>query len=542
MKTYSVSTKVVTTVVAFILIVWLLPGGMIGAESGSELSPQERRGKQIYSKGESGSGEIKAVLGNGDLEVPASAFACMNCHGSRGEGKREGGLQPPAITWDVLTSSAQSALTQQDRGFYDEATLARAITLGINPNGGRLHPAMPHFRMTREQLADLIAYLKRLGDEFDTDAGLSEDTIKVGAALPATGSLASVGEDVKQTLRAYFTEVNERGGIYGRKFELVTADSHGEAAGAVEATRSLVEKDGVFALVGSFEIGNSQATNEFLKKSEVPLIGPVILSPLLPQVPNRYVFYLLPSFNDQARSLVDFIASDKTKPQERLTARLAAVYSGNGFDQDALTGLKVQAKARSMQIVAEQSYDTDRLSATSVVEALAKENPDYIFFFGNGDDFSSFAREMDRLKLKANLLSCATMVGRSAFGLPAIVASRTYLSYSTSLPDNDDFAEFLEVMQKADVHLRSPAFQAVAYAGAKILVEGVKSSGRQLNRAALINSLERLQDFRTGVLPPVTFGPNRRIGVTGSHIVGIDVAKKRYVPLSNKMVPTDNSR
>jgi ABC-type branched-subunit amino acid transport system substrate-binding protein len=523
------------------LLACLLPRAPIGATNVRDLSVPERRGRQIYLKGESDNGVIKAVL-NGDIEVSASAFACINCHGRRGEGTTEGGLKPASINWNTLTTRGTSLLTQQGRGLYDETSLARAITLGVNPNGARLHPAMPRYRMTREQLADLIAYLKCLGDELDADQGLSEDTIKVGAVLPLTGPLATVGEDVKQTLNAYFSEMNESGGIYGRKFELVTADSRSEAAESDKATHQLVEKNGVFALVGSFETGTSEATNEYLRKNEVPLVAPVILSPLLPQVPNRFVFYLLPSFNDQARSLVDFIAIAKSQSQEPKAIRLAVLYSGNGFDLDALTGVKTQAKARSMQIVAEQNYETGKLSATSVVEALVVKKPDYIFYFGNGEDFSSLAREMERVKLEANLLTCATMVGRSAFSLPAVIASRTYLSYSTSLPDKDDFAEFVGLMQKAVVQLRSPAFQAIAYAGAKTFVEGVKASGRQLNRVALIDSLERLQDFRTGVLPPITFGPNRRIGVSGSYIVGIDVDKKRYVPLGSRMVPLDNDR
>src|ERR1044071_697770 len=138
--------------------------------------------------------------------------------GPRGEGSSEGGLQPPPINWARLSSPSQSAITRQGRGPYNETTLERAITSGIISNGGRLHPGMPHYKMTAEQMADLIAYLKRLGEAIDTDPGLSEDIIKVGAALPMTGSLANIGEDVKKALGAYFTEINKEGGVYGRKF------------------------------------------------------------------------------------------------------------------------------------------------------------------------------------------------------------------------------------------------------------------------------------------------------------------------------------
>ncbi len=63
----------------------------------------EIRGKQVYVKGESGERAITAMLGTADLEVPASSFSCSNCHRRRGEGTREGGLQPTPIDWETLT-------------------------------------------------------------------------------------------------------------------------------------------------------------------------------------------------------------------------------------------------------------------------------------------------------------------------------------------------------------------------------------------------------------------------------------------------------
>jgi hypothetical protein len=85
------------------------------------------------------------------------------------------------------------------------------------------------------------------------------------------------------------------------------------------------------------------------------------------------------------------------------------------------------------------------------------------------------------------------------------------------------------------------AFQAVAYAAAKGFVEAVKNSDRRLSRAALVNSLEHLQNFKTGVIGPVTFGPNRRVGAAYSYIVGVDVIKKQYVPVSARIVPKGSS-
>lgn len=500
------------------------------------LSAQEKRGKQIYLKGEGGEGgEIVAGLSNDELELPATSFTCANCHGLRGEGTREGGLQPPPITWDKLTRAQTSPLTRRERIAYTEATLARSISAGLDSNGARLHPAMPRYRMTAAQMADLVAYLKKLGKEADADPGIADETIKIGAALPMTGPLASVGEDVKATLSASFAQINAQGGIYNRRFELVVEDSRGEPAQTLEATRRLIEQDGVFALAGSFEPGDSSALNEFIKRSEVPLVGPVTLSPRLSVPPNPYVFYLLPTFADQARSLVDFVYG-KARGK---AARLAVVYADNDFDRDALAGLQTQARMYGMEIVAEHGYKNGQFAAAKVVEALSQKKPDYVFFFGGAEDINACAREMERVKLNAALLSSVVMLGRGAFTLPPSFAAQTFLSYPATLPNQNDFAEFINVMQKAGAPLRSPAFQSVAYAATKVLFEATKLSGRQLNRTTLINSLEQIQDFRTGVVPPVTFSPNRRVGSIGSYIVGVDLGNKQYTPLTDRLVPKE---
>jgi ABC-type branched-subunit amino acid transport system substrate-binding protein len=147
---------------------------------------------------------------------------------------------------------------------------------------------------------------------------------------------------------------------------------------------------------------------------------------------------------------------------------------------------------------------------------------------------------MERVKFKRTpLLSSATMIGRGAFGLPESIAGQTFLSYPASLPDQNDFAEFIAVMQRSRVPLRSPAFQAVAYAATRILFEATKSAGRQLDRAAFISALEQIHELKTGVVPPVTFGPNQRVGSNGSYVVGVDLGNKQYVPLTGRLVPKD---
>lgn len=533
MKSHSHKIKKTLTVLALITTAWLTLG--LTAESQSGLTEQEQRGKQIYLKGEGAGGEIIAQLGT-DIELPATSFPCANCHGLRGEGGSEGGLKPPPVNWESLASPRQSALTRSNRVAYTESALNRSISMGIDSSGNRLHPGMPRYRMTRAQMNDLIAYLKVIGKDTDLDPGINEESITFGAALPLTGDHVRIGEDIKAALEATFAATNSQGGVYGRKLALVVEDSAGTAAGTVEATRRLVEQRKAFALVASFEPAGSDATNDYLRQSQVPLVGPVTLSPMMPIVPNPAVFYLLPSFNDQARALVDFFASDAMRAK-RAAKRIAIVYGDSDFDKDALEGVKSQAARHSIEIVSERQYKSGRLSASEEIDALVEKKPDYVFFFGGSSDFASFAAEMDRANLDAGLASSTVMVGNGAFAVPRSIAPRIYLAYPASLPGREDFAEFMAVMQKANVSLRSTAFQVVAFAAARVLTEAVRNSGRQLSRAVLTSALESLREFKTGVLPPVTFGPNRRVGAAGSYIVGINPGEKKYLPLSDRILP-----
>ncbi len=291
--------------------------GPAPAVAPQQLSEEAARGRRIYLSGDDGAGgEIIALLGSEELEVPASAFACAGCHGADGEGVSEGGVQPPPINWQALSSPAVSPLTRRQRARYDETTLARAIRVGRDPSGAPLHAAMPRYRMTERQLADLVAFLKVLGTEADADAGVSRQSVRVGAALPLTGLLAEAGADVRAILEAYFAAANAQGGIYGRQIELVVEDTRGEAGETLEATRRLVEGRGVFALVASFEPSGDAATGEYLKRQAVPSVGPLTLSPRPSAVPNPQVFYLLPSSRDQARGLVNFVKLRAEREEE----------------------------------------------------------------------------------------------------------------------------------------------------------------------------------------------------------------------------------
>ena len=505
------------------------------------------RGRRIYFEGEDGTGgEMQVLLGGEEIEAPATAFACVNCHAADGQGTNEGGIRPAPVNWQTLTNARTSTLTGRPRPPYDEKTLARAVRLGVNSAGERLHLAMPRYRLNDRQAADLVAFLKMLGTDADADPGVTTDSVKVGAALPLTGQYAAVGEAARATLAAYFAELNTRGGVYGRRFELIVSDSGGTPAGTLAATRELLETRRVFALVGSFEPpGGAGEAGEYLKRKSVPLFGPLALSHVPTAVPNPSLFYLLPTARDQAAALVEYIreASERSRGGAQGTTKLALLNADDEFDREAAEGARarventrsmtVGAKTRPLTLAMTKTYRAGEFAAEALVAELARSGAEYVLFFGGPAEFASLAREMERQRVEIGIAGLTLAVGREALRLPPAQAARTFLAHPTPLPERADLAEFSALLKREGGGTSQLAFRAVAFAAAKVFTEGVKLSGRRLSRAGLVVSIEQLRDFKTGVLPPLTFGTNRRLGVSGAYVVGVDPAKGRLTPLSD---------
>jgi len=87
----------------------------------------------------------------------------------------------------------------------DERTPATAITRGVDPAEKKLHPAMPIYTMSEEDLDALVAYINQLGTELDP--GLTQAIIRIGTILPMESPLKEIGEAARRTIQAYFDEV-----------------------------------------------------------------------------------------------------------------------------------------------------------------------------------------------------------------------------------------------------------------------------------------------------------------------------------------------
>ena len=89
-------------------------------------------------------------------------------------------------------------------------------------------------------------------------------------------------------------------------------------------------------------------------------------------------------------------------------------------------------------------------------------------------------------------------------------------------------SEFRALHEKYKFAPRHTASQLAAFAAAKVFVAALTRAGKDLSRESLITALESLYDYDTGISPRITFGPNKRVGAAGAHILNIDLAEKQF--------------
>jgi ABC-type branched-subunit amino acid transport system substrate-binding protein len=460
----------------------------------------------------------------GDLEVPGSTINCAGCHGRRGEGKTEGGVVAGNLTWSNLTKSyGHTHPNGRKHGAFTESAFTTAVVRGVDPSGNELVVAMPRYRMSIEDMNDLIAYIKRL--EFDRDPGLTSESIDVGVPLPTTSGLAELGQAVRQVISAYFEDLNARGGIYNRKIK----PHFTEASASMSASlRDLNNKNQIFAFIGGVSAGADKEIAALALEEEIPFIGPATLLPQVEHPPNRYVFYLLPGVSEQAAALMNF--ADQQLSVKK--SRVAVLFPETELSSAAAEAALARAKEAGWTNLVKMNYSATTFDANKLAQQLKAEGTAAVFIFGPGNDVDSFLRAASALEWAPYVLSLGVFSSRElAASVTAAFTKKVFLAFPTVPGDvtPDGLAEYRGLIEKYKLPSQHTAAQVAALAAAKTFVEGLKRAGADLSREQLVTTLEGLYEFDTGLTPKLIFGPNRHVGAAGAYVITIDAETKAFV-------------
>lgn len=500
-----------------------------------ELSPAERNGQRLYTEGVAASGAtVTARVGAGLAPLPGHLLPCANCHGADGQGRPEGGVVPPVITWRELTKPyghVHEGGNGRRHPPFDAAGLARALTEGIDPGGNRLDPAMPRYTLASSDVADLVAYLQRIED--DRDPGLAADRLRVATLRPRQGPLAAAGATVEAVLRGALAAANRGGGVHGRHLELVVLDAGGDAAATRAAWQRLQREGDVFAVLAPLLPGQEGELAALADAAGMPVVALPLQQPLA-EVP-RTSFYPIAGTAEQLRALVEVVRADA-----RLTAAPLAVLLRRGAEREQLLAEQLERwlgrPLQRMEIVAAAGDEVAVVDTAAA--ALHKQQVAGVFFLGRDVDLPPFMRAAERLAWQPTLLLPAAQSARLLTGVPAAWEHRV-LAALPSVPGDLTPAgreALAGIREAAALPSRQTVLQAHVYAVASVFLEALRRSGRATSRARLVDALEGLHGFATGVSPAVAFGPGRRTGASGVHVL---VPGRPGAPVESRFVRLD---
>ncbi|HEX6201508.1 MAG TPA: ABC transporter substrate-binding protein [Thermoanaerobaculia bacterium] len=511
-----------------LVLVLLAAAALAGGEEPGEgaLTPAEERGRHFYRTGESATGdEVVAILGDGAVEVPASSLPCSSCHGEDGRGRAEGGVVPSDLTWPALTRPYEVEIAGRRRGPYDEAKLIRSIALGIDSSGNVLDTVMPRYRMTKRDADDLVAYLKRLGS--DPDPGVRPDAVRLGVLLAPEGAGDGAARSVRTTLDAFATGLNAAGGVYQRRLELVYRRLPAAPAERAAAAAEFVAAEQPFALVAPSFFGAEGELAAFATEAELPVVGPLTLAPPQIGVPGRWIFYLDPGITGMARALVRQADAAGEDGAVLLT------------DRDGPAGALREAALEEAKHLG-WSPEEVALAADAAAQAaaLAARGVERVVLLTGGEPAARFLAAARDAGWRPAVLAIGPLVG-GALGRAEGFGGRLLLAFP-SLPQDrtpQGVAALRRALAAGEADVATDgeagsgtaeppvgATEIAAYVAMDLFVEGLRHTGRDLSRTSFVEALEALRDHRTGLVPPLSYGPNRRLGTGGAWIVELGAA------------------
>jgi len=218
--------------------------------------------------------------------------------------------------------------------------------------------------------------------------GSAQQTIKIGE-LNSYKSQPAFLDPYKKGWELAIEEINAKGGLLGKKVEVVSRDDGANPGDAVRVAEELVTREGVDMIAGTFLSHIGLAVTEFAGKKKVFFLAAEPLTDKITwQNGNRYTFRLRPSTYMQVAMLMpDAIAAKKK--------RWALVYPNFEYGQSAVAAFKELLKKAQpdVEFVTEQAPPLGKVDAGAVVQAIDDAKPDAVFNVLFGADLAKFVRE-----------------------------------------------------------------------------------------------------------------------------------------------------
>jgi branched-chain amino acid transport system substrate-binding protein len=191
------------------------------------------------------------------------------------------------------------------------------------------------------------------------DQGVSETEIKIGMHTDISGPVSSFGKYSVEGVKMRMDEINESGGIHGRKLVLFAEDHQYQVPRAVQAANKLINKDKIFLMLASLGTPMNNAVFQMQEAKDIPNLFPLSSARSMTEPLHRLKFGALSSYYDQIRSGVKWAVEKQGK------SKICVLYQDNDFGQETHDAVIDQLSSMNLSLhekATNKPTDTDLTS------------------------------------------------------------------------------------------------------------------------------------------------------------------------------------
>jgi serine/threonine protein kinase/ABC-type branched-subunit amino acid transport system substrate-binding protein len=344
--------------------------------------------------------------------------------------------------------------------------------------------------------------------------GVTDREVLFGMSAPFSGPSRELGRDMKLGIETCFREVNDQGGISGRKLRLVALDDGYQPDRALANVKRLHDSDRVFAIIGSVGTPTAEQSLPFALTRRLMYFGGLSGAPLLrADPPDRYVFNFRASYAEETAAIVTYLIESK-----HLDASQIAVFAQqDGYGDAGFNGVAktLRQHGRKPEQVLRVGYARNSAQVGDAVrEVAAHKEVRGVVMIATYHAAAEFIRQLKDINGQM-VFANVSFVGSDALAEelrqrgPGYVAG-VIVTQVVPHPEAHSSAvvKFRDLLSQYNESEQAGFVSLEGYLDAGILVEGLRRAGTDLTTESLVRALESMHGIDIGLGVPLTFGPS----------------------------------
>lgn len=353
----------------------------------------------------------------------------------------------------------------------------------------------------------------------------AQSTIKIGALFSVTGPPSFLGEPERNSAKMVVDEINARGGIKGKKIELVVYDTQGDATKAVQSAKRLIKEDKVVAIIGPSTTGEAMAVIPVVEKEQIPLVscaaGMKITDPV-----KKWVFKT--AQNDSLAVARIYEHLKKTK-----ITNVAILTVSDGFGSSGREQLKANAAKYGIKIVSDDTYGPKDTDMTAQLTKIRGSQAQALICWGTNPGPAVVAKNVKQLGIKLPLfmshgVSSKKFIELAGDASEGIMLPSGRVIVSDVLTSSDKQKKSLQAFVKdyqKHYNVEGDHFGGHAWDAVMLLKDAVERGGD--TPQAIRNQLEKTRSF-AGIGGIFSFSPADHAGLTKDAFVLVEIKKRDW--------------